>query len=110
MSALAPLLGVLIMSAVLVCNFFLAAWRMGILRSFGRRRPISWRTLAAGGMAACLPFIGVLLTLALVPADDGVAVAMSAAQLAIELAGSGLAMHLLNDQILLWAMAPAARA
>ena len=51
----------------------LAAWRMGILRSFGRRHPISWRTLAAGAMAACLPFIGVLLTLALVPADDGVA-------------------------------------
>ena len=110
MSALAPLLGVLIMSAVLVCNFFLAAWRLGILRSFGRRRPISWRTLAAGAMAACLPFIGVLLTLALVPADDGVAVSMSALQLAIELAGSGLAMHLLNVQILLWAVAPAARA
>lgn len=108
MSAFAPLLGVLIMSAVLVGNFFRAAWTLGILRAFGRRRAVSWRTLGAGAMAACLPLIGVLLTLALVPADDGVEVAMDAAQLALELATSGFIMHLANDLILGWAMAPVA--
>ncbi len=110
MNALAPLLGVLIMSALLVGNFFRAAWKLGILRSFGRRHPISWRTLAAGAMAACLPLAGVMLTLVLVPSDNDADIAMSATQLAIELAGSGFLMHLLNDQIMLWAIAPATRA
>ena len=110
MNALAPLLGVLVMSVVLVGNFFHAAWKLGVLRSFGRRHPVSWRTLAAATMAACLPMVGVLLTLALVPADDGAAVAMDAAELALELAGCGLITHLLNDQIMAWATAPVAQA
>jgi hypothetical protein len=110
MNALAPLLGVLIMSAVLVGNFFRTAWRLGILRSFGRRHPVTWRTLAAGAMAACLPFAGVLVTLILVPSDNDAHIDMSAWQLALELAGSGLLMHLLNDQIMLWAKPPTANA
>lgn len=103
MDALAPLIGVLIMSSVLIGNFFRTAWKLGILRAFGRRRVLAWRTLAAGAIAACLPLLGTLLTLALIPADNGIEVALNAGQLAAELAGSGLAMHLINDQITLWA-------
>ena len=102
MDALAPLFGVLIMSIALIGNFFFTAWKLGILRAFGRRHPLSWRVLAAGSLSACLPMVGVLITLAAIPADDGVKVAMNAAQLALELALTGFGLHWLNDQIVSW--------
>lgn len=102
MNAFAPLLGVMILSIVLVTNFFLAAWRLGILRSFGRRHPISWHTVTAGTLAACLPFAGALLALALIPADNGVDISQSATQLAVQLAVCGLTMHWVNDRLVNW--------
>ncbi|MFT3856268.1 MAG: hypothetical protein QM742_01720 [Aquabacterium sp.] len=92
----------MILSVVLVTNFFLAAWRLGILRSFGRRHPISWHTVTAGAMAACLPFAGALLALILIPADNSADIAQAAASLAVQLAFSGLLMHVANDQIVAW--------
>ncbi|MGC4061588.1 MAG: hypothetical protein QM749_12380 [Aquabacterium sp.] len=106
MNALAPLIGVMVLSLVLVTNFFNAAWRLGILRAFGRRRPITWHTLAAGALAACLPFAGVMLALELIPSDNGIDLSMSAGQLAMQLAFSGLLMHLLNDKLVAWGRAP----
>lgn len=105
MNALAPLIAVMILSVVLVTNFFLAAWRLGILRSFGRRHPISWHTVAAGTVAACLPFAGVLVALTIIPADNSVDISQSAAQLAVQLAICGLVMHVANDQIVAWGRA-----
>lgn len=105
MDALAPLFGVLIMSIALIGNFFFTAWKLGILRAFGRRHSLSWRVLAAGAMSACLPFAGVMITLAAIPADDGVKVAMNAAQLAFELGLTGFVLHVVNDQVVNWASA-----
>lgn len=106
MDALAPLIGVMIMSIMLVVNFFRAAWQLGILRAFGRRHPLTWRALAAAALAACLPMLGVLLTLTLVPADDGLKVALEATELAVQLATCGFVMHLLNDQLTAWGRTP----
>ncbi len=108
MNAIAPLIGVLVLSAVLVTNFFVAAWHLGILRAFGRRRSVLWRTLAAGALAACLPFAGVLAALVLIPSDNAVDLSMSAGQLALQLSVCGLLMHLLNDQLVRWGRAPQA--
>jgi hypothetical protein len=102
MNAFAPLLGVMILSVVLVANFFKAAWRLGILRAFGRRHDLRWRTVAAGSMAACLPFAGAIVALELIPSDNAVDVSQYAAQLALQLSMSGLAMHLLNDKLIAW--------
>jgi hypothetical protein len=106
MNALAPLIGVMVLSLVLVTNFFNAAWRLGILRAFGRRRAISWHTVAAGTLAACLPFAGAMLALELIPADNGIDLSMSAGRLAVQLAFSGLLMHMLNDKLVAWGRAP----
>jgi hypothetical protein len=108
MNALAPLIGVLVLSIVLVTNFFRAAWRLGILRAFGRRCHLRWRALAAGSLAACLPIVGALLALTLIPADNGVDLAGEAGVLAFELALAGFVMHLLNDHLVDWGRAPAA--
>ena len=102
MNALAPLIGVMVLSLVLVTNFFNAAWRLGVLRAFGRRRPIAWHTLAAASVAACLPFAGAILALELIPSDNAVDLSMSAGQLAVQLAFSGLLMHVLNDKLVAW--------
>lgn len=102
MNALAPLIGVLVLSLVLVANFFRAAWRLGILRAFGRRREIRWRVLAAGAGAACLPLAGALLALVLIPSDNGVDLSLSAGQLSVQLASSGLLMHIANDKLVAW--------
>lgn len=104
MNAFAPLLGVMILSLVLVTNFFTAAWKLGILRSFGRRAPLSWHTFTAGSLAACLPFAGAILALALIPADNDVDISVAAGQLAVQLAFGGLLMHLLNDQLIAWGL------
>ncbi len=103
MDALAPLIGVLIMSIALIGNFFFTAWKLGILSAFGRRGVMSWRVLTAGALSACLPFAGAMITLSAIPADDGVKVAMNAAQLALELALTGFVLHLVNDQLVNWA-------
>lgn len=105
MNAFAPLIGVMVLSFVLVTNFFVAAWRLGVLRAFGRRHHLNWRTLTASSLAACLPFAGAILALTLIPSDNGVDISLSAAQLAIQLAGSGLVMHLINDQLVIWGRA-----
>ena len=106
MDALAPLIGVLIMSTVLVANFFRTAWVLGVLRAFGRRGVLAWRTLAAAAMAACLPMIGAVATLGLVPADNGVRVASHAVALAVQLGAVGLILHTVNDVIMAWCQAP----
>ncbi len=106
MNALAPLLGVLVLSVVLVINFFRAAWRLGLLRAFGRRRHVRWRTLAAGTAAACLPIVGALLALTLIPADNGIDLANEAGFLAVQLSLSGFFMHVLNDKLILWGRLP----
>jgi hypothetical protein len=102
MNAFAPLIGVMVLSFVLVTNFFVAAWRLGVLRAFGRRRPLSWRALTAGSLAACLPFAGAILALTLVPADNNVDISLQAGQLAVQLALAGLVMHFVNDQLVMW--------
>jgi hypothetical protein len=102
MNAFAPLIGVMVLSLVLVTNFFNAAWRLGILRAFGRRRHVSWHALAAASMAACLPFAGAILALELIPSDNAVDLSLSAGQLAVQLAFSGLLMHVVNDKLVAW--------
>lgn len=109
MNAFAPLIGVMVLSFVLVTNFFVAAWRLGVLRAFGRRHHLNWRTLTASSLAACLPFAGAILALTLIPSDNGVDISLSAAQLAVQLAGGGLVMHLINDQLVVWGRMPARR-
>jgi hypothetical protein len=107
MNAFAPLIGVMVLSFVLVTNFFNAAWRLGILRAFGRRHPVAWHTVAAACVAACLPFAGAMLALELIPSDNAVDLSVSAAQLAAQLAFSGLLMHVLNDKLVAWGRSPA---
>ena len=105
MNALAPLLAVLVLSVVLVINFFRAAWRLGILRAFGRRHHLRWRALAAGTLAACLPIVGALLALSLIPGDNGIDLAGEAAFLSAQLSLSGFMMHVLNDRLIAWGRA-----
>lgn len=102
MNAFAPLLGVMVLSFVLVTNFFMAAWRLGILRAFGRRQQLNWRPLIAGSLAACLPFAGAVLALTMIPSDNNIDISASAWQLAMQLSCCGLVMHLINDQLVLW--------
>lgn len=101
MDSLTSLFGVVILSGVLTTNFLRAAWRLGMLRAFGRRHTLRWRALAAGTLAACLPFAGAMVGLMLIPADNA-APTTSAAMLALELAGSGWAMHVVNDRLIAW--------
>ncbi len=98
MNALAPLIGVLVLSIVLVANFFRAAWRLGILRAFGRRHHLRWRALLAGA----------LLALTLIPGDNGVDLAGEAASIAMQLSICGFVMHVLNDQLVAWGRTPTA--
>jgi hypothetical protein len=99
MNSLTPLVGVVVLSGLLTTNFFRAAWQLGMLRAFGRRQPLRWRAVAAGTLAACLPFAGAMLAMMLIPADGG---SVHASSLALEFAGSGWAMHLLNDRLIAW--------
>jgi len=108
MNALAPLIGVLVLSIVLVANFFRAAWRLGILRAFGRRHHLRWRAWLAGAVAACLPIVGALLALTLIPGDNGVDLAGEAASIALQLSVCGFVMHVLNDQLVAWGRTPTA--
>ncbi|RZL09800.1 MAG: hypothetical protein EOP40_08645 [Rubrivivax sp.] len=100
---MSALFGVALLSGVLTTNYFRTAWRLGLLRAFGRRHPVSWRTIGAGTMAACLPFAGAMLALTLIPTDDTGQAHVDAAVLALQLAGCGLVMHLLNDALVAWA-------
>jgi hypothetical protein len=107
MHPLCPLLGVLIMSAVLTANYFRGAWKLGILRAFGRRAQLSWRIQAAGFLAGCLPFVGSILVLSLMPTGAAGNVLATPGELAIEMALCGLGMHLLNDLVVDWGLAQA---
>lgn len=102
MHPLCALFGVILLAGVLTTNYFRTAWRLGLLKAFGRRQPVSWRTLGAGTLAACLPFAGAMLALSLIPTNDAGEVPTSAGQLALQLAACGLAMHLLNDALVRW--------
>lgn len=98
MNSLSCMFGVVILSGVLTTNFFRAAWRLGMLRAFGRRHALSWRAMAAGALAACLPFAGAMVGMVLIPASgDG-----SPGSLALQFAGSGWAMHIVNDRLIAW--------
>ena len=109
MHPLSPIFGVAILAAVLTTNYFRTAWRLGILRAFGRRHELSWRTLAAGSAAGCIPFAGAMLAMMIAPVGESGEVQSTAAQLAIELALCGLALHVLNDYLVRWG-APASSA
>ncbi len=102
MHPLCPLIGVLILSAVLTTNYFRTAWRLGILRAFGRRATLNWRVLTAGCLAGCLPFIGSVLALSIVPAGASGTIEASALGLAMEMSLCGLVMHALNDVVMAW--------
>lgn len=102
MHPLSPLFGVVILAGVLTANYFHTAWRLGILRAFGRRASLSWRVVIAGCVAACLPFTGAMLALTLAPTDLTGSIQASPLEMAIEMALCGLFMHLLNDAIVTW--------
>lgn len=104
MHPLAPLIGVLILSGVLTVNYFRTAWRLGILRAFGRRARLNWRVIIAGCVAACLPVAGALIALTLMPTDVAGNIQASPLKLAAEMAFCGWVMHLLNDAIVQWGM------
>lgn len=104
MHPLSALFGVALLSGVLTTNYFRTAWRLGLLRAFGRRHPVSWRTLGAATLAACLPFAGAMLALTMIPTDDTGQVPVDAALLALQLTACGLALHLLNDLLVAWGM------
>ncbi len=104
MHPLAPLIGVLILSGVLTVNYFRTAWRLGILRAFGRRARLNWRVIIAGCIAACLPLAGALMALTLMPTDVAGNIQPSPLEMALQMSLCGLVMHVLNDAIVTWGM------
>ena len=107
MNAVTPLIGIIVLCLALTANFFRTAWKLGILRSFGRRQPLNWRAWIAGALAACLPMSGAMAAMVIIPetgADD--VVQIGAAELAIQLALAGLVFHWLNDKVLHWGKNP----
>jgi len=102
MHPLSPLFGVVILAGVLTTNYFRTAWRLGILRAFGRRAPLSNRTLLAGCVAACLPFVGAVVAISLIPVGESGEIRSTAFQLAVHMALCGLIMHEANDAIVRW--------
>lgn len=109
MDDIRPLFGVAILALVLTGNYFLTAWRMGILRAFGRRHHLSCRTLLAGSVAGCLPLVGSLVALSIMPSGAPGEPETSALLLALQLSLCGLSMHVINDALVQWGMArPAA--
>jgi hypothetical protein len=102
MHPLSPLFGVAILAGVLTTNYFRTAWRLGILRAFGRRAPLSNRTILAGCAAGCLPFIGAMVALALIQVGETGEIRSTAFQLAMHMALCGLIMHEANDAIVRW--------
>ncbi|HIV72815.1 MAG TPA: hypothetical protein H9903_17895 [Candidatus Aquabacterium excrementipullorum] len=104
MDTLSPLFGVAILALVLTANYFYTAWRMGILRAFGRRHPVTWRTLVASSLAGCLPFAGAVVAMAMVPTGAPGEPETSAALLALQLSLCGFVAHALNDVLVQWGM------
>ncbi len=103
MNPVTPFIGIIVLCAALTVNFFRAAWKLGILRAFGRRQSIRWRTWVAGALAACLPFSGAMAAMVIVPAADiSNTVPISALDLSWQLALAGLIIHLLNDKLMHW--------
>jgi hypothetical protein len=105
MDPLSPLFGVAILALILTGNYFYSAWRMGILRAFGRRHPLGWRTLIAGSVAGCLPFAVVMVALMIVPGEASTDVDGAAAMLALQLSLCGFTAHVLNDLLVSWGSA-----
>lgn len=105
MDDLRPLSGVAILALVLTGNYFLTAWRMGILRAFGRRQHLSCRTVLAGSMAGCLPLAGSLVALSLMPSGAPGEAEVSALLLALQLSLCGLVTHMINDALVQWGLA-----
>jgi hypothetical protein len=108
MDDIRPLFGVAILALVLTGNYFLTAWRMGILRAFGRRHSLSCRMLLAGSLAGCLPLVGSLVALSIMPSGAAGEPEISALLLTLQLSLCGLSMHLANDALVQWGMAPPA--
>ncbi|WP_374317227.1 hypothetical protein [Aquabacterium sp.] len=102
MTPISSLVGVLVLAVVLLTNYFRAAWKLGILKAFGRRKDVSWRTLAAASLAGCLPFLGCMVAMVMLPSPVAGEVPDNAAILALQLAASGLLMHLINDKLMWW--------
>ncbi len=102
MHPLSPLFGVAILALVLTANYFRTAWRLGLLRAFGRRATLSNRTLLAGSVAAVLPFVGAMVAMGLIPVGEHGQMQSSAFQLAVHMALCGLVMHEANDAIVRW--------
>jgi len=102
MTPISSLIGVLVLAVVLLTNYFRAAWKLGILKAFGRRSMVSWRTLIAATAAGCLPFIGCMVAMVMLPAPVAGEIPDNAGLLAVQLSASGLLMHLINDKLMLW--------
>ncbi|MDE1997669.1 MAG: hypothetical protein KGI91_00165 [Burkholderiales bacterium] len=103
MNPVAPFLGVIVLSVALTVNFFRAAWKLGILRAFGRRRHLRWRTWIAGALAACLPFSGAMAAVLAIPAADTTnTIPISPLDLTWHLAAAGFVVHLVNDKLMHW--------
>lgn len=96
------LMGALVLVVALTANFFLAAWRLNLIGLFERRRTAPWRQLAAGALAAILPWLGALAVLAFTPADIGGHVE----PLAIGYACAGYGLHRVMDFLVHWANGP----
>ncbi len=110
MNPVTPFIGIIVLCVALTVNFFRAAWKLGILRAFGRRKTVRWRTLIAGALAACLPFTGAMAAMLIVPAADGSnTVPISALDLSWQLALAGLVIHLVNDKLMHWGTGKAAQ-
>ena len=102
MHAATALIGTIVLCLALTANFFRTAWRLGILRAFGRKA-LSWRTWIAGALAACLPVSGAMAAMVIIPSDGPDSILpISAAELAVQLAAAGMVMHLINDKLMHW--------
>ncbi|HET8869747.1 MAG TPA: hypothetical protein VFM48_04830 [Aquabacterium sp.] len=103
MNPVAPFIGVVVLTVALTINFFRAAWKLGILRAFGRRRSLRWRAWIAGALAACLPFSGAMAAMLAIPANDATnTVPISAIDLTWHLVAAGFIVHLVNDKLMHW--------
>lgn len=102
MHPLSLFFGVAVLTGILAVNYLRTTLRLGILRAFARRQPVSRRTVMAGSLAGCLPFTGAMLALMLVPTGDHGEIQSTASQLALLLSVCGLIMHVANDALVRW--------
>lgn len=104
MHPLSPLFGVAVLALVLTANYFRTAWKLGLLQAFGRRRPLTWRTIIAGSLAAFLPMAGAFIGMAILPAGETerLASGMGPGWMALELSVCGLGLHAVSDWLIGW--------